>query len=431
MKVSIVTTYLHGGAARAAQRLHRAFRDAGQESTIFATAGNGDDPTVRVVGRERRRGPVARVASYLSRRQRTNLTKRYVAQGGDPNEPLRPDWAPDYRGLLRALAESDLVNLHWVAGFVDSRMVSAIANSVAPVVWTMHDMLPLTGGCHYDSGCGRYLQGCGCCPKLASTDSSDPTARTWEKKLAALAKVPNRSLHVVAPSNWLADCARNSPLFAGKGVSLIPNSIDTETFAPRDKAAARTALGISAEAKAILLISQDINTPRKGSDQFVAAFSTLDSRSAENLVLLTVGAGIPNLSLPIAHRHVGEIRDDRRLSEIYSAADVFVLPSRQDNLPNTMIEAMACGTPVVGFAVGGIPDMVRSEETGILVQAGDIAGLRQAVERVFNDRDLRNRMGARCREFVLRDYRPAVQASRYIHLFRDMIAQRGFANQIA
>jgi len=149
------------------------------------------------------------------------------------------------------------------------------------------------------------------------------------------------------------------------------------------------------------------------------------------LVLLTVGAGIPNLSLPIAHRHVGEIRDDRRLSEIYSAADVFVLPSRQDNLPNTMIEAMACGTPVVGFAVGGIPDMVRSEETGILVQAGDIAGLRQAVERVFNDRDLRNRMGARCREFVLRDYRPAVQASRYIHLFRDMIAQRGFANQIA
>jgi len=423
MKVSIVTTYLHGGAARAAQRLHRAFRDAGQESTIFATAGNGDDPTVRVVGRERRRGPVARVASYLSRRQRTNLTKRYVAQGGDPNEPLRPDWAPDYRGLLRALAESDLVNLHWVAGFVDSRMVSAIANSVAPVVWTMHDMLPLTGGCHYDSGCGRYLQGCGCCPKLASTDSSDPTARTWEKKLAALAKVPNRSLHVVAPSHWLADCARNSPLFAGKDVSFIPNSIDTETFAPRDKAAARKALGISADVRAILLMSQDINTPRKGLDQFAAAFSTVSPSSVDDLLLLTVGAGVPNLPVPMAHRHFGEIRDDRRLSEVYSAVDVFVIPSRQDNLPNTMIEAMACGTPVVGFAVGGIPDMVHPGETGILVPIGDVAGLRQAVERVLNDRDLQNRMGGRCRELVLRDCRPAVQASRYISLFQHVLTQ--------
>jgi glycosyltransferase involved in cell wall biosynthesis len=423
MKISIVTTYLYGGAGRAAQRLHLALLDAGQQSTIFATVGTGDDPTARVVSRERRRDPAARVAGYLSKRQNGKLTKRYLAKGGDPNEPLWTDRVLDYGSLSRALAESDLVNLHWVAGFVDSKTASTIANSVAPVVWTMHDMLPLTGGCHYDAGCGRYLQGCGCCPKLASTDRWDLTAQTWKKKRAAITTVSNRRLHIVAPSSWLADCARNSPIFAGKAVSLIPNSVDTETFVPRDKVAVRRALGIPAEAKAILLISHDINSPRKGADQFVAAFSLLGSRSADNLVLLTVGAGIPNLSLPMAHRHLGEIRDDRRLSEIYSAADVFVLPSRQDNLPNTVIEAMACGAPVVGFAVGGVPDMLRSEETGILVPAGDVAGLRHAVDRVLNNQDLRNRMGVQSREFVLREYRPAVQASRYIHLFRDMTAQ--------
>ena len=422
MKIAIVTTYLHGGAARAAQRLHWALREAGQKSTIFS-AESGQDATARVIGADRG-GPSLRVARYLTRRRRAKLNAAYVAQGGDPNEPLRLDWAQEYRSLPRALADSDLVNLHWVGDFVDSRMVKTIATSIAPVVWTMHDMLPLTGGCHYDAGCGRYVQGCGCCPMVGSAKRSDPTARTWRSKRKALAHVPNHRLHVVAPSRWLVDCARNSPIFTGKDISLIPNSIDTHAFAPRDKATARASLGIKADAKAILLISQDLTTPRKGVEQFVAAFSAPDSRPAGDVLLITVGTGKPSLALPIPRRHLGEIRDDRRLSEVYSAVDVCVMPSRQDNLPNTVMEAMACGTPVVGFAVGGIPDMVHSDETGLLVSPGDIMGLRHAVERILNDRDLRDRMGARSREFVLREYRPPVQASRYIDLFRDMTVQQ-------
>src|SRR5713101_609292 len=178
MKIAIVTTYMHGGAARAARRLHAALRDAGQQSTIFTTPPNGQDMAVRVVEAERG-SPNVRLARYLSMRRRAKLASEYLAHDGDPNEPLRLDWAQDYRGMLRALSESDIVNLHWIADFVDSKMVSTIATDVAPVVWTMHDMLPLTGGCHYDSGCGRYLRSCGCCPKLGSDDRSDQTAQTW------------------------------------------------------------------------------------------------------------------------------------------------------------------------------------------------------------------------------------------------------------
>jgi hypothetical protein len=180
LKIAVVNTYeAHGGAARAAQRLHRALISAGAASTMVVAARSSDDPTVRVVDRDH--GLLADAARWMTRRHAAELNQRFLRSGGDPNEPLRLDRATGYGALPSALRGVDVVNLHWVADFVDAAMVSALAETVAPVVWTMHDMLPMTGGCHYDAECGRYTVGCGFCPKFKSRSAGDPTSPTYRR----------------------------------------------------------------------------------------------------------------------------------------------------------------------------------------------------------------------------------------------------------
>lgn len=419
MKVGVVSAQPWGGAGRAACRLHMALQGKGESSTLFVRHGGGDDSMVTIAPA---RGPAVFAAGTWVRRRTASLNRRYLELGGDPNEPLRLDTAPQFARLPDRLAGYDVVNLHWVADFVDSRSVARIANSVAPVVWTMHDMLPLSGGCHYDGACGGFATGCGCCPKLQSSDRDDQTARTWKRKCRALNTIPRGGLHVVTPSHWLADCVRRSPIFSGIAVSVIPNSIDTDVFIPRDRVAARRRFGIPLQARVILFMSHVVKTQRKGIAALNAALSSVSAIERENILLVSVGSSPGELPSPLAQRHLGEISDDVTLSEIYSAADVVALPSIQDNLPNTMIEALACGTPVVGFATGGIPDFVQSRVTGSLVEIGDIDGLRRALLELIADDRARTQMGEAGRALILRECRPDVQAGRYIDLFQNMVA---------
>ena len=420
MKIGVVSAQPWGGAGRAAYRLHKAFQSRGQSSTLFVRHGGSDSSIVTIAPG---RGPAVFLAEAWEQRRAATLNRRYLELGGDPNEPLRLDTAPQFARVPGRLAGCDVVNLHWVADFVDSRNVARIANSVTPVVWTMHDMLPLSGGCHYDSGCGGFATGCGCCPKLHSSDRDDQTARTWKRKRRALDTIPRNRLRIVTPSHWLADCVRRSPIFSGVAVSVIPNSIDTDVFVPRDRASARHQFDFPPEARVILFMSHVVNTQRKGIAALVAALAGVSAIERGNILLVSVGSSPGELPLPLAQRHLGEISDDVTLSEIYSASDVVALPSTQDNLPNTMIEALACGTPVASFATGGIPDFVQSQVTGSLVEAGDIDGLRRSLLELIADDQARARMGKAGRALILQECRPAVQASRYIDLFQNMVAR--------
>jgi glycosyltransferase involved in cell wall biosynthesis len=156
--------------------------------------------------------------------------------------------------------------------------------------------------------------------------------------------------------------------------------------------------------------------------------SGIDRVQVEDMLLLAVGSGRSDFRLPMAQRTIGEVGRDDALGTLYAAADIVVIPSRQDNLPNTMVEAMACGTPVIGFAVGGIPDLVRHDETGLLAPPGDVAGLRNAIETLLADSDRRQRMGKSCRDLILKECHPRVQASRYLDLFAGL-AQREVAGR--
>jgi glycosyltransferase involved in cell wall biosynthesis len=322
--------------------------------------------------------------------------------------------------LQRELPATDLINLHWVAGMLDFASLPRLAQTQAPIVWTLHDMLPLTGGCHYDDGCARYLERCGECPQLGSRLSTDLSAAIFGRKKMAFEQIPRERLHFVSPSRWLAEQARRSPICRSFPVSVIPNGLDLDLFAPDDRLAARAALGLPQDRAVVLFVAQELGSRRKGSGLLLECLEGL--RDLRTGVML-VSMGRAQFASPpgFDHRHFPHTDDDRLLARLYAAADVLVIPSLQDNLPNTMLEAMACGTPVVGFAVGGIPDMVKDGETGLLAPPRDVVGLRAALRRIVGDPERARAMGRRARERVMAECSPALQAGRYRDLFESVL----------
>lgn len=411
--VHVSTCDVRGGAARAAYRLHTGLGRLGHDSRMFVLVRESDDasvvaflPPVDFRSRVRRRFLRARIAADFAPYRRTRPSRL---------ELFSDDRAPGGAGVVAAMPAADVVTLHWVAGFVDYQAFFAAVPARTPVVWRLTDMTPFTGGCHYDQGCGRFTEGCGACPQLGSTAPNDLSRRVWRRKARALAACPADRLHVVAPSAWMAEQVKRSPLLGGFPLSVIPNGVDTREFAPRDRATARDVLGVPRTARVVLFAADPVHQPRKGLARLVEALAGLADR--RDLLLVTVGSGAPALgATAVPHRHLGRV-EYRWLSLVYSAADVFVIPSLQDNLPGTVLEAMACGTPVVGFAVGGIPEMVRHDATGLVVEPPRAAPLGAAIETLLADPERRRRMAEAGRRVVESEYSVEQQARRYSDLY--------------
>ena len=329
----------------------------------------------------------------------------------------------------KQLPAADVVQLHWVDGFVDYEAFFRSLTEKRPIVWTLHDMNAFTGGCHYDGGCGRFAEKCGACPALASRDATDFSRKVWERKRKIFEALPRERLHVVTPSRWLGEEARRSSLFGRFPRSVIPYGLDTEIFQPSGGKERRKALGIPLQAKVILFLADGVDIPRKGYNLALRALEQIPASS--EICILTAGRGMVPDNRRFAHVHAGEIADDRLLASTYSAADLLVVPSAQDNLPNTMLESMACGTPVVGFDAGGIPDGVRDGKTGFLAPAGDSAALATAMRTLLDNDALRAEMTANCRRIALEDYAIEIQARRYIELYRELYRQLATASEAA
>jgi len=414
MKILHLSTYdIRGGAARSAFRVHMALRRLGHDSTMLVAHRDSDDPTVTALVRS------TDLATRLQRRLRRSQILREFAGYQDTRptglEPFSDDRSQHAIDLVRQLPPCDVLYLHWVAGFVDYEALFKALPPRTTVVWQLHDMNVMTGGCHYDQDCGRHMNGCGACPQLGSTDPEDLSRQIWKRKQVVFSALEVNRLQIVVPSRWMLEQAKASPLLAQFPVTLIPYGIDMEEFAPRDRRFAREVLGIPQEAQIVMFLSDNLTNQRKGFSLLSATLSELTH--AHNLLLLSVGRGKPPVTGPISCLHMGEVENDRWLSVIYSAADLFVIPSLQDNLPNTVLESMACGTPVVGFEVGGIPDMVRSGTTGQLVPVGDSIALRQAITHLLNAPSTRRQMGAECQRIVREEYSYELLAMRHAALY--------------
>jgi glycosyltransferase involved in cell wall biosynthesis len=377
-----------------------------------------DDPTVT------RFLPPMNLSNRIYRRAREALITRDLARY-ENSRPAGYDLFNDdrtryARDLVPRLPVCDIINLHWIARFVDYHRFFADIPARTPIVWRLADMNALTGGCHFDEGCGKFVTGCGACPQLGSNDPKDLSREIFQRKFAALNRLRSGQLHIVVLNKAMVTLVKASPLLGKFSVSVIPNGLDTNEFAPRNKQAAREILGLPLNKQIILFAAESIELRRKGFDLLVAALSGF-SRPNE-LLVVSIGRGQTQIQSPIAHRHLGSFQDDRMLSVIYSAADLFVFPSLQETFGQTALEAMACGTPVVGFdGVGCIPELVSCDVTGRKVPMGDVAALRSAIAKLLQNPAALNQMSVQCRRLVVERFNLERQAKSYAQLYQSLI----------
>jgi len=417
VKITHVTsTDLQGGAARSAYRLHQGLVRAGAESKMFVEFRESDDPDV--VAFRYPNGQLSRIRR-LVRRMSLNRTEVKLTKGRSWNaSPFSDDRSRHGAQILEQLPPWDILHLHWVAGMLDYSEFFRHVPKDRPIVWTLHDMHPFTGGCHFSGNCGRFSESCGSCPQLSSSNPRDFSWQSLSRKRSGYGTLQPGRLNLVTPSKWLAGEVRRSSLLSNLEVTVIPYGLDTGVFKPRDRAVARELFELPAGRQIVLFLADRANEHRKGLPLLVEALKALPDRC--NVCLLILGNGRVELPDDFQTVRLEYVRNDRVLSLIYSAADIFALPVLQDNLPNTALEAMACGLPIVAFATGGVPDMVRDGEEGWVVPPGDVAALGQALAAALRDHPRRALMASNARLRAVQEYGIDLQAQRYLELYRSL-----------
>jgi len=402
------STDLRGGAARGAYWLHRALEADGVDSHMLVGRKYGTDSRVAALGgrtqrmNEALRGTLDRLPLTLYRKTAASF--------------WTVGWMRRDLGSAIAAYDPDVVHLHWTgAGFLP---VSALKSVLYPIVWTLRDMWAITGGCHYTAGCERYRSGCGLCPQLRSTSASDISRLMWTRRAVDWSAI---DLNLVPISTWLADCVRASPLFRTTPIDVIPNGIDTGVFSPQPREAACRVWGLDPAYRYILFGAFDaLRDDRKGFPQLVEALRHLAgscwSRRAKLLVFGDLTADTaPELALDA--RFLGPIHEDRRLASLYAAADVMVVPSVQEAFGKTIVEAMACGTPVVAFAQGGPVDIVSHRESGYLARPVDSADLAAGIAWCVESPERAAELGHAARRRAAEQFDIRIVARRYRELY--------------
>ncbi|MFC2106169.1 glycosyltransferase [Candidatus Bipolaricaulota bacterium] len=319
--------------------------------------------------------------------------------------------------------EFDLIHLHNIHGYcLNLSIAGSLAELGTPVVWTLHDAWPLTGRCAYSLQCDRWKNGCGQCPDMSRYPKGhfDTSAFMWKRKKAAFTQQWNPT--IVCPSKWLADQVRESYLRKSR-IEIIPNGIDTDTFTPKEKATARKRLGLPLKKKIVLFVAADLADERKGARYF---FESLQHIKGDDWMVLTLGKRV-NLSGKLPERvdvkQLGYISNRDSLAEMYSVADVLCVSSLDEVFGLVVTESMACGTPVVGFRVGGILEQI-TDDCGALVEPRDVKGLGEAITKLLQDDDLREKMSVNCRDRAVAEYSISKFRDRYVSLYHE-IAEGG------
>lgn len=410
MKPLLVSTFdLEGGAARAAHRLHEALVRSGIPSHLLVQMQTGD--TERVIGPS-------------GRRQRAWARLRPVLDGSivglypDRTASMfSPAWLPG--GGRISDIDHDVLNLHWVtAGFLP---IEAVRRQVRPIVWTLHDMWPFTGGCHYSGDCDHYLRSCGTCPELGSKRPADLSRLVWKRKSRSWDSL---EITVVSPTNWLAEAARRSSLFEGSQVHVIPNGVDTRRFHPLPKSVAREALGLAQDKTLVAFGALDLSEQRKGGALLLEAVRELPNRLPPGSVELVVfGSSHPRGQdeSRIPTRYVGRLADDVALALLYSAVDLVVVPSLYEAQSLVAIEAMACATPCVAFRVEGLSEVIDHGDNGLLANPFDTADLADAIAEMATNGEFRAQASTRARAKAVTTWEVTLVAERYEALYASVI----------
>ncbi len=316
------------------------------------------------------------------------------------------------------IENANIVHLHWITfGFLSIDSLRQLAQTQKPMVWTLHDMWAFTGGCHYSNTCENYQAACGNCTTfLRNPAPNDLSHRVWEQKQKAF---QNINLTIVACSDWLGQRAKKSSLLKNHRVVNIPNPIDEGVFRPIPKIEARKKLGLDPHKNYILFVAMLADAPRKG---FAYLKAALQNGSFPNTELLVMGrADVESMQdLPLKVNALGQLSDIQKIVWAYSAASVFVIPSLEENLPNTIMEALACGTPSVGFEVGGIPEMIDHRKNGYVATYQSATDLGAGLAWVLNNENY-EQLCHNARQKVLDNYTEEIVGQQYLELYKELV----------
>lgn len=420
MRVLIInTSELTGGAAVAASRLQAALTHIGVEAEMLVRDRQTSSPKIHTFrGRWRMKWAFIRerlgIFFHLRGQRRGLFAIDTAVAGGNVTE-------------TDAYRRADVIHLHWInQGLLSLNELQRILRDGKAVVWTMHDIWPVTGICHLALSCTRYRKACGQCPYLPHSGSPhDLSHRIWSKKQAVYATAP---MTFVACSRWLAGEARSASLTHGKTVVDIPNPIDTTVFAPRDRAKARAQLGLPTDPslRIVLFVAQRITNLNKGMPYLVEAFrqylTTYPEHRRDTALFILGGAAeefratfdIPVFTTPYTY-------EVDTIVNIYNAAQLFVLPSVSENLPNTIMEALSCGIPCLGFRVGGIPEMIDHGKNGYVAAAKDANDLCEGLHQMLDESN-HDQLALAARTKVLDHYSFDRVGRRYLALYRQALA---------
>lgn len=294
-----------------------------------------------------------------------------------------------------------------------------------PAVLTLHDMWSFTGHCAYSFDCQRWKSGCGSCP-YPETDPPirrDATAVEW--KLKQWSYRHSNLAAVIATSEWNFIQAKQSML-SHIPVHHIPLGVDVKIYKPLDVAHCRSLLQLPDDKRVLMFGAQSLTNPRKGGDLLVQALLSLPEAIKSTIVLLTFGSGDDSVyeSIDIRTFNLGFIESDRLKAVAYSAADLFLFPTRADAFGLVALEAMACGTPTVSFKVGGVSDLVRPGITGYLADPESVEGFRNGIVQLLSDDDMLDHMSQECRKVAVSEYSSNLQTKRYIDLYRSILSKK-------
>ena len=400
------------GAGRAAYRLHRALQSAGVRSRMLVQDKYSDDSTV--IGQE---GFIQRgftVAAML-------LDKLPLLRYRNVNyNNWNLNWYPRRVLSKIRICKPDIVHLPWIGnGFIP---IAAIPKLRVPVVWTFHDMWAFTGGCHYTLSCTRFINACGKCPQLQSGQENDISRQTWNRKHT---RWRDLDFNIIALNRWMEDSVRKSSLLRDKEITVIPNCIDPDTYKPVQKTEARKNLGLPEEKKLLLFGAvHSTSDPRKGYRYLQSAMARVASDPTMNnteLVIFGASKPVEEPREDLKTHYMGTISDEATIASLYSAADVFIAPSIQDNLPNTVLEASACGTPSVAFDTGGLPDLIEHKKTGYLAQSSDSDDLCRGIKWVLEDEMRYRELSFNARRKAEREFSPGSVAKKHIDLYTGIL----------
>jgi len=412
MRIALLSTFdILGGASKAAYRLHRGLIDKGVNSKMLVGIKTVDDRTV--YSNIKKTDRVLQSLLFFLNSVPTRFYKKRR------KELFSPAWVTS---PVLKMAKSDnfqIAHLQWINnGFISIWFIKKIKK---PIVWTIHDMWIFTGGCHYAGDCIKYITGCENCPVLNSNKKNDLSKWIFNRKLR---NWKNQNFTIISPSRWLAECAKQSLILKSSRIEVIPYNINTEVYKPLDKTIARNIMNLP-QSKSILLFgaTNSLGDKRKGINYLVDALQKIPLDKRNDLAVVVFGSSKPEnpLITEFEITFMGEFRDDQSLSIIYSSADVFIAPSLEDNLPLTIMESLACGTPVVAFNIGGMPDMIEHKKNGYLAIPYDTDDLIAGIQWIIEDQQRKCSLGKAARRKVMENYTTDIVIKKYIEIYSSLL----------